>query len=75
MSAGQSVGGSIIEAWTNVIVGFGLAFASQLIIFGAYGFNITLKQDLEMTILFTFISLVRSFVLRRAFNYFTTRKT
>lgn len=55
---------SLIEAATNTAVGFVLSFALQSWIFQelSHGFN------LGVTAAFTVLSLVRGYVLRRAFN-------
>lgn len=69
---GQSKTGSFVEAVANILVGVVVAFASQLIIFSHYGVHLSLGANAAMTFWFTLISLVRSFLLRRFFNYLTT---
>lgn len=65
----QTVKGSIAEAWANIAVGFGINYAANLIILPMFGFHtLTLMANLEIGMLYTGISLVRSFVLRRWFN-------
>lgn len=64
----QSRLGSLIESLTNIAVGFGVALISQIIIFPLYDVHVPLSTDLVITIWFTFISLVRSYILRRYFN-------
>lgn len=63
----QSRKHSAIEA-TNVAVGYGVSVAAQLMIFPVYGIEVSLAANLEIGALFTVISLVRSYALRRAFN-------
>lgn len=72
MTDGQSKKASLLEAVVNIAVGMVLAFATQEIVFRLYGFPMSLSVNLQMVCIFTVISLVRSFVLRRIFNYFTT---
>ena len=67
----QSRKGSMVEAAFNVLVGFGVALVSQLVIFPLYGVHVPLSTNLMITVWFTFISLVRSYCLRRLFNSFT----
>lgn len=74
MNAGQSRSASLVESLTNIAVGIGVAFASQLVIFGSYGLHVSYTQNAEMTCYFTAVSLVRSFILRRMFNRVTTCK-
>ena len=59
---------SLIESITNVIVGYGVAVVTQILIFPIFGLHTTLAQNLKMGLLFTGVSLLRSFLLRRLFN-------
>ena len=61
--------GSIAEAWANIAVGFVINFTANWLILPAFGFHtLTLKTNFEIGLLYTLISLVRSYVLRRWFN-------
>ena len=64
---------SAIEAATNVLVGYGVAVATQAAIFPLFGLTATLRQNMAMGIVFTVVSLVRSYLLRRVFNHFGLR--
>lgn len=64
----QSKLGSAIESIANVLVGVIVAFVSQLVIFKAYGIEVSMSTNIQMTGYFTLISLVRSYALRRLFN-------
>lgn len=70
---GQSRAGSALEAITNVAIGMAIAFVSQEIIFAWYGIHLTPAGNFQMVCIFTGISLVRSFLLRRLFNWITIR--
>ena len=59
---------SMIEAITNVVVGYGVAVATQMLVFPVFGLHTTLAQNLKLGLIFTGISLIRSFALRRAFE-------
>ena len=62
---------SAIESLLNVAVGMGVAFTSQLIVFPLVGIpEQTMATHMTITLWFTFISLVRSYVIRRWFNGF-----
>lgn len=60
--------GSLIEAWANIIVGFTINWIANLLIFPLFGFDITPGQAFHVGLIFTAISLARSYVLRRVFN-------
>jgi hypothetical protein len=59
---------SLVEAVANVVVGYGVAVAAQMIVFPWFGLQATLDQNLKIGLVFTFVSLVRSYFLRRLFN-------
>jgi hypothetical protein len=51
-----------------VIVGYGVAVVTQILIFPVFGLHTTLAQNLKMGAMFTVVSIARSFVLRRVFE-------
>ena len=59
---------SLIESITNVIVGYGVAVVTQILIFPIFGLQTTLGQNLAMGGIFTIVSVFRSFCLRRLFE-------
>ena len=59
---------SMLEAVTNVGVGYGVAVAAQLVFFPAIGISVALADNLRLGALFTGLSLVRSYALRRLFG-------
>ncbi len=59
---------SAVETATNIAVGLVVSFMAQLVIFEVYDIDVTLSQNVEITLFFTFISVVRSYALRRLFN-------
>lgn len=60
--------GSWVEAWANIAVGFTINYFANLMIFPLYGMHISAMNNFWMGCIYTAISLVRSFVLRRYFN-------
>ena len=64
----QTRTGSLIEAAANIAVGFSINWVANMLILPLYGFHIRGGQAFSMGLLFTIISLVRSYVLRRYFN-------
>ena len=59
---------SLIEAVTNVIVGYALAVITQILVFPAFGLNATLAQNLKLGLVFTVVSIARGYALRRLFE-------
>lgn len=61
--------GSITEAWANIAVGFSINYAANMLILPLFGFKtLTALTNFEIGLLYTLISLARSYVLRRWFN-------
>ena len=61
--------GSITEAWANIAVGFAVNFTANITILPLFGFkSLTLRTNFIIGLLYTLISLVRSYILRRWFN-------
>jgi hypothetical protein len=60
--------GSFIESVMNIVIGYGVAIASQVIIFPWFGIHIPLHANFQIGAWFTLVSLVRSYVIRRWFN-------
>ena len=60
--------GSFIEACINVLIGFTINFAANLVILPLIGFNISVGQNLFIGVLYTVISVLRSYAVRRWFN-------
>lgn len=64
----QSKKGSFIESCVNIAIGYGVALASQLLIFPMFGIDVPLSTNIWIGVWFTIISLARSYVVRRFFN-------
>lgn len=59
---------SAVEAVANVAVGYGVAIATQVAVFPLFGLQASLGDNLAIGAVFTVVSLVRSYLLRRVFN-------
>jgi hypothetical protein len=64
----QSKVESLIESAVNIFIGYGVALASQLIVFPMVGINVPLSTNICIGAWFTIISLVRGYMIRRWFN-------
>ncbi len=64
----QSRAMSLVEAVANVVVGYGVAVVTQILIFPVFGLQTTLAQNLKIGAVFTIVSLGRSYALRRLFE-------
>jgi hypothetical protein len=61
---------SLIEAAINVVLGYMIALGAQLLIFPWFNIHIPMSSNIAIGIIFTLVSLVRSYALRRFFNWF-----
>jgi len=61
---------SFIEAVTNVLIGYLVAVISNLIVLPLFGYQVSLFDGFAIGVVFTVISLIRSYVIRRLFNRF-----
>ena len=59
---------SLVEAIANVAVGYGLAVLTQIAVFPPFGLRVSLSDNISLGLIFTGISLARSFALRRLFE-------
>ena len=59
---------SFVEALTNVVVGYGLAVVTQIVVFPLFGIVATLDDHLAIGFAFVGVSLVRGYLLRRLFE-------
>lgn len=67
--ADQSKMQSFVEAWVNVFIGFGINFTANMLILPMFGFtSLTLGTNFVIGMVYTVISVIRSYVIRRWFN-------
>jgi hypothetical protein len=65
---------SFVEAVTNVVVGFLLALLTQFTLFPLFGLVVSVADNLIIGCVFTAVSVVRSFTLRRLFEAVRVRQ-
>ena len=59
---------SLVESVANIIVGYAVAVITQLLVFPLFGLAASLSDNLIIGLIFTVVSLCRSYALRRLFN-------
>ena len=69
----QSREDSFLEALTNVVLGFLLALVTQATVYPLFGIATTIATDSTIAVIFTLVSLIRSYLVRRAFETFGSR--
>ena len=69
----QSRSMSLVESIANVVVGFGIAVLTQIAVFPIFGLQVSLADNLVIGLVFTAVSIARSFALRRVFEELRVR--
>jgi|TARA_R100001530_G_scaffold124479_1_gene92714 hypothetical protein len=64
----QSKKHSLIESVSNIVAGLTINIMAQLIIYPFFNINITLTSNFKIAAIFTVISLMRSYLIRRLFT-------
>ena len=64
---------SMVEAAANVVIGYGIAVATQALVFPMFGLHASLSDNLLIGAIFTVVSIVRSYSLRRTFEKIRVR--
>jgi len=64
---------SQVESIATVLVGYGVAVVTQMLVFPVFGLQTTLAQNLKLWLVSTVVSIARSFTLRRVFEALRVR--
>lgn len=70
MADGQSRAASFFETLTGTVTGFILSIWVQRLLFPVMGHNLALAENMVVASVFTAVSLLRGYVVRRTFNAF-----
>ena len=65
--------GSLCEALLNTASGFIVAMITWGIVAPVFGYDITLYENFQITFIFTTVSIARSYLWRRGFNWWIHR--
>ena len=66
---------SMVESLANVLVGYGVAVITQMAVFPLFGLAVTVTENLLIGLIFTAVSIVRSYALRRGFEALRVRQS
>lgn len=65
----QSKTQSLIETFVNILIGYIVAIAAQVIVFPWFGIEADFDTNIKIGVIFTLVSVVRTYVVRRFFNW------
>ena len=66
---------SMVESLANVLVGYVVAVLTQVVVFPLFGLAVTVTENLLIGLIFTAVSIVRSYALRRGFEALRVRQS
>ena len=66
---------SMVESLANVLVGYVVAVVTQMAVFPLFGLALTVTENLLIGLIFTAVSIVRSYALRRGFEALRVRQS
>jgi hypothetical protein len=64
---------SFIEAWLNVLIGFGVSVLANFVIFPLVGIGASTTQIITVGIFMTLVSVARSYLVRRFANKYLSQ--
>ena len=64
----QSRTNSFLESITNTAIGFGIALITQIVVFYHYDIKASVSMNIKITLIFTVISILRGYCVRRFFT-------
>ena len=64
----QSKTGSLIESLVNIAIGFSINFVANMLILPLFGYHLSAVTNLQLGVIYTGISIARSYCIRRWFN-------
>ena len=59
---------SFVESWTNIFIGYGVNFFANMLILPLFVEGFTVGDNLVLGVIYTIISLTRTYCIRRWFN-------
>ena len=69
----QSKLDSLIEALLSTFIGFIVSFTANLVLMPMLGIPVSLSQNFVLTVAFTFVSVARSYLVRRWANKYLSQ--
>ena len=64
----QSRLASLAESLTNVVIGYLVSVLTSIIVLPLFGVTLSLAENAQLSLIYTVVSIARSYAVRRAFN-------
>jgi hypothetical protein len=65
---GQTRLHSLLESVINILIGFAINLIANILVLPLFGFHVTVGQAFNIGLIFTGISIIRGYFIRRFFN-------
>lgn len=75
MTKGQTKIKSIMEVVSSTLIGFATSIITQLLIFPLYDIKVTHGEQFFIAIIFMVVSIIRSYLVRRLFNWIDFKRS
>ena len=72
--AGQGKKGSLIESIIQVVSGWGVAIITQLIVYPLMGIEVSIVQNINLSLIFIAVGFVKQYYVRRGFEIYVKIK-
>ncbi len=59
---------SLKETVISTIIGLAVSLITQIVVFPLYNIEVSFNQNIQITIIFTIVSILRGYFVRRYFN-------
>jgi hypothetical protein len=70
---GQSRRTSLLETCLSTAIGYVVAVSTQMLVFPLVGIHVNPETNIKLGIVFTVVSVIRGFFVRRLFNHLHVR--
>ena len=65
---GQGKKGSLVESIIQVLTGWGVAIITQLIVYPLMGIEVSILQNINLSLIFIFVGFIKQYYVRRLFE-------
>ena len=65
--AGQGKKGSLVESVIQVLSGWGVAIITQLIVYPLMGIEVSIVQNINLSLIFIVVGFIKQYYVRRLF--------
>ena len=72
--AGQGKKGSLVESVIQVLSGWGVAIITQLIVYPLMGIEVTIVQNINLSLIFIVVGFIKQYYVRRLFEMYVKIK-